>query len=385
MPHLRAALLCFGALCVRSNPEHTLRPSGAAERTLAYAEELRLRRACAVPRESSPDGGVLVGKRTDEWTGPYFLNAQKRPVKVVIGLTDPTEHAAGTNARRRPASSREQRELQRVLTASENISVVRTGAQCSSALYVPIWKCATTTATAVMQKAFGACGGQARGPHSPLSGDEGSVEVGGDLYDFQHGPISTNVAVDEFSVRWTIVRDPLERFVSGMIPHGELPLCADGVACPDRVTELVEHARTLANASAFPWEMGGSEHWVSQAFFLSATDDAGKLLQFDRVARLETLESDLGEIGAALGVSFDAKSFVQRMREEANGVVCVNCKAGDEVERYAEALMQQSSEDVCLVCGVLAHDYECLGYEQPAACKQCGSPAMTHSVIFEAV
>ena len=373
MPRLLAALFCFGALCptcVRST-NAPLQPSGTAERTLAYAEELRLRRACAVPREETPNGDMLVGKPTDEWTGPYFLNAQKRPVKVVIGLTDP-ELAAVTNARRRPASGREQRELQRVLTASENITAVRTDAQCSSALYVPIWKCATTTATAVMQKAFAACGGQARGPHSPLSEDEGSVEVGGDLYEFQHGPISTNVAVEEFSVRWTIVRDPLERFVSGMIPHGELPLCADGAACPDRITELVEHARTLANASAFPWEMVGSEHWVSQAYFLSATDDTGKLLRFDRVARLETLESDLGEIGAAFGVSFDSKSFVQRMRVADDGVVCENCKGGDEVQRYAEALMQQSSEDVCLVCGVLAHDYECLGYEQPAACKQCG-------------
>ena len=314
-----------------------------------------------------------VGKLSDQWTGPFFMNAQKRPVKAVIGLTD---HPAMTNARLRPASNREQRELQRVQTAFENITVIRTDAQCSSALYVPIWKCATTTATAVMQKAFGACGGEARGPHAPLSVDEGSVEVGGDLYQFQHGPISTNVAVDEFAVRWTIVRDPLERFVSGTLPHGEIPLCGGGTACPDHIAEMVEHARTLANASAFPWEMAGSEHWVSQAYFLSATDGAGKSVQFDRVARLETLEEDLDEIGAALGVSFDASSF-QRLRAAADGLVCDNCKGG-EVAQYAAALMQQPREDVCLVCGVLAHDYECLGYVQPAACDQCADLATTH-------
>ena len=42
----------------------------------------------------------------------------------------------------------------------------------------------------------------------------------------------------------------------------------------------------------------------------------------------------------------------------------------DSTAVYVEALLQ-IPQVACAVCKAYQHDYDCLGYAQPEACKQC--------------
>ena len=99
-----------------------------------------------------------------------------------------------------------------------------------------------------------------------------------------------------------------------MQPHGEYKTC-DGGPCDDMVKKFTEHALRLAKKPAkFPYEDGKSSHWLSQAYWLSATDREGQPLHFDFVARIEQLEGDLEQLFGPTSVKRSRDSLQTDLR-----------------------------------------------------------------------
>jgi hypothetical protein len=317
---------------------------------------------------------------------PVFLNTTVRPVKVVVAEPSPS------------------------------VSIAK-----NAALYVPIWKCGTSTVDEVVLAALYKCAAPPQrrclGPHahyydgrhqqseaqkaastiflpSATSGAPSSVAT------FYMGPSTASSDYNRVrrlpgSSLFTIVRDPLTRFVSGWLPRSTMPLCEDGprgvrvatwlgaskaqdtrrqnvsglvesgalFACPDVVRTMEAHAHNITvNPEAFPFHRIGWIHWLSQTYFLAATDADGTSLHFDHVIRLEQFDDDLRGVLRSLGVQDSLPSNVERRRHNANHMGTVGI--------YAAAL-RRKPQTMCVICGILASDYECLGYEPPPECGQC--------------
>jgi len=215
-------------------------------------------------------------------------------------------------------------------------------------VYVPIWKDMTTTVSKMMKEA----GQRVVGPH-----DTG--------YKFTYGPFSTDEVTSQFLARvpkpmvFTIVRDPVTRFVSAMRPHSVLPQCAGGNKgmCPEFVAEMrhLLHIMRDNGGQKFIELLSQSSadliHQVPQTYFLSTTDATGARLRFDRVYRMEDMlggaaAADLGDVDVG-----DAK----------------NIHAGAMDDVYV-AFVRNDPELAPMLCEVYAADFECLGYAKPPLC-----------------
>ena len=350
----------------------------------AYAKQLRNNPACRTAREDQgvPQDTVRMGKGSRGGPGPFFFNHEVRPVKMMT-----SDGCAGKG--------------------SAESDPMRRGV-----VGIPIPKCASTSMQGVMKQALhDTCGRKARfvGEHTKMDGGsdkgpEGDVFVRNKkVARFDMGPITSSKyyqrEIANNATTWTIVRDPFTRFVSGaclapehplslpvdrfdsrrfvlagMQPHGEYKLCAKSKgdpkdsACDDVVEKFTAHALRLARKpESFPYDDGKSSHWLSQTYWLSATDGAGAPLHFDFVARVEQLEHDLkwlfGEPSVRLSREAD-----RSVAAELYQVGTHNHK--DSTAVYVEALLQRP-EAACAVCSAYSHDYDCLGYARPDACKHC--------------
>ena len=329
----------------------------------AYAKHLRANPACRTAREDRgvPKNTVRMGKGSRGGPGPFFFNHEVRPVKMMT-----SDGCAGKG-------SDESNPMKRGLVG------------------IPIPKSASTTMQGVMKQAlYEHCGRQAHfvSEHEQMDGGkdqgpEGDVFVGNTKVGrFDQGPITTSKYFQRLMANngttWTIVRDPFTRFVSGMVPHGEYKLCAKSKggpkdsACDDVIALFTAHALKLARKPEhFPYNDGKSSHWLSQTYWLSATDSTGSPLHYDFVARVEQLEDNLkwlfGE--TAVRTSKEAeRSVADELSASLYQVGHKNHK--DSTAVYVEALLQ-IPQVACAVCKAYQHDYDCLGYAQPEACKQC--------------
>ena len=112
--------------------------------------------------------------------------------------------------------------------------------------------------------------------------------------------------------RFAIVRDPLDRFLSGVHPHESWRLCTkpgtngttQKFVCLDTLSELWAHARALAGCSPRGYRVVNvpepntikSAHWYTQSYFLSATDAHGRPFKWDFIGRLESFDQDLTHV-----------------------------------------------------------------------------------------
>ena len=313
---------------------------------------------------------------------PLFLNARIRPVKVLVTYKDlnfPNETIANREA-----------------------------------IYVPIWKVATSTVTEIFFPLLYNCSRKevrmrCYGPHfhflTPRNAPKGLVTLNGrKVARFHFGPSSASSFFDEVASRdaltFTVVRNPLTRFVSAWSPRTSLPLCkreglggaavrvmerskqqdvkrrdelrkkvtelGDLIACPDAVRSLEAHAHNLSGSKRFPYRRVGWIHFLSQAYFLSATDARGRPLRFDHVARMESFDADMRSIARSLG----APRHLSLGHGSEAGSARTNSNHDGAVDLYVQALKASSS--MCHVCNILGHDYECLGYARPRVCASCG-------------
>lgn len=143
-------------------------------------------------------------------------------------------------------------------------------------------------------------------------------------------------------------------------------------------------------------------HYLTQSYFLTSTDAAGRMLSWDVLARTEHMEADLADIGreivrgtqqlaARLGRSasgpygrgaYWAKREAGASFAPQNKKTCVGCVADPKGVMYEalnisrdsrRALTEQLLEDtetMCRICELYAQDYVCLGYAWPAACRR---------------
>ena len=359
--------------------------------TRDLASLLNQRPACSVVREDGIARGqsdyVIPAKKVKQDAGPLanqplFLNSSMRPVKVLVAL-----NTSETNAIR-------------------------------PLIYVPIWKCATSSMIdVVVPQLFNCTLAKGwynasrpatrsqrmcrQGPHMrPTSPDTFGVDFpdGRHSTKFYMGPPTTNLVVQRAlaagGLTIVIVRDPLKRFVSGWMPRNDLNLCrrqASGVLravdsatsknlkgrrleqqqpedlapCPSIVHSLEAHAHNISASGAnFPYWRTGWVHWLSQTFFLTATDGGGRRLRFDHAVRVEHLDADLAAVKA------DLTGMPPSAASEKTGLAASkrkNTNYKGVTDLYAAALA--SRPIICLLCRIYADDYGCLGvYPLPERC-----------------
>ena len=449
-----------GALsCLRETPpasssaaSSTAPNAAPALSAAAYAAALRRRPQCQVAAEevSLPPGApptvVNLDAKFPGGPGTLFFHPpatarrrRVRPTKVV--LASPAAAAFGP---------------------------LRPSAATRAALYLPIWKSASTTVVAsLLPRLFRGPGSFIYGPHAPLLGDHGGGGGGGGggCVDGEiawkipgsdaagtgsgggssriasvwcgpatdgnlssagvatrgalRGPLSTSPTIraalsragSERPVAFSVVRDPLERFVSAYRPKSGLPLCRrhgrDGQPCASVLEGMRETARQLAELrrrggglGAFFGSRGGQEHFLSQTYLLTATastaiptlvstaTETATPLRLDYVARVESLGADLREIAAALGACNGGGGGGGGEGGSGGGgvldtreLVSENAAGRDSKEVYVEALRTATAADAALVatlcdlCEAYDNDYACLGYARPAQCANCSNAA----------
>jgi len=301
--------------------------------TRELAQRVRTRASCASAIEDvgKTRNTVLADVEEVDHTGPVYLNSDVRPTKVLISYPSTATHA--------------------------------------DLVYLPIWKCATSTVTDALH-------GEERvlhGPHDDLASAEGKVVLENRSFFHLEGPISASAEYDRAvagdAVMFTVVREPFTRFVSAYEPILPLKLC-DGEPCASTLDDMARVAQLLHNDTRF--RRGGYEHLLSQTYFLSATDARAQRLTdtsaFQHVARVEQLTDDLSVITQAAGVHVRSSSVLLASPD----LKCQNCHPTDAIEKYKAALLQRP-DAACLVCDAYAQDYDCLGYTKPEACLKCGA------------
>ena len=263
---------------------------GLMSSTRGYAALLRSRPSCASAREDELAHGrpdvVISNVKQDAGpmaNVPLFLNASVRAVKVLVALN--TSETLAT----RPL------------------------------LYVPIWKCGTSSVIEVEVPKLFKCANASgwfdparpllnpahrycrRGPHTREYGRQGdAVSIGGRMVArFHMGPHSAASIVPQVlaagALTITVVRDPLLRFISGWNARSTMQVCqrvpsADGrlqtrvvrglgdskrsnvrssvrgfIPCPSVLHSLEAHAHNLYAAPGhMPYWRWGWIHWISQ-------------------------------------------------------------------------------------------------------------------------
>lgn len=353
MTRLCASLLVLLLLAanVMRSPRHVAMAPTSSNHPAAFATALRQRAQCQVAREDAFGPAVLPG---NDWTGPLAVgNGTSRPVKVAIA--EPST----------PSWAFFQQE-----------------AELRSLVYLANWKAGSNSVLAHLQRLYGAK--RTRGPHLPLSPPEAE---GG----HRRGPLSTSREVQRVleagGLAFTVVREPLARFVSGWRAWEPLPMCNGGsehdaagpvaskakVACPAVVAQLEAHAHNLSRSNPpSAWSRNfGYEHWLSQPYVLGATGRDGRRIHVAAVARLESLDDDMRALIAMAGGSTAPPS-----RSRPTRALHAHPDGGEAVAAYSRALLGRPAAACLLMCDVLAQEYDCLaplGYRRPteARCDQC--------------
>ena len=188
--------------------------------------------------------------------------------------------------------------------------------------------------------------------------------------------------------RFAFVRDPLDRFLSGMRPHSPWVLCGKQV-CAEDAAALRRHAAALAAHTAHSFEVANlpnrrtrtvaSAHWYTQSYFLSATDATGRPLLWDHIGRVERVRHDLQSVATHVG-GLSAALLTMAGNDSSRGGHAAELpkfNANGLVQEHERAILRASvlgePQMACDFCTVHLQDYACLGYPLPAECTACTS------------
>lgn len=264
-------------------------------------------------------------------------------------------HAAGPHALRDPSGAWGPRFfLPYFLRAPVRPSLVSTAAAGLGprVLYVPVWKSASSSIlTAMARWPFHAIAGA----HDWLSAGCLPLRFGGPGRPCKHTSATARNVSRAFT--FTVVRDPLRRFLAGVREHG-----AWGRNLSRNLRDVRAKARGMLRAYprglASSAQVGawGSNADQTQSYLLSGTDADGRPLRFDFIGRYEQLSASWRELGLRLGMPWVPP-------------LVVNNTSGPR--RFKDKLLAAVLDDVeilCCVCWIYLQDYACFGYDLPPPC-----------------
>eukprot|EP00316_Scyphosphaera_apsteinii_P002058 CAMPEP_0119301396 /NCGR_PEP_ID=MMETSP1333-20130426/3187_1 /TAXON_ID=418940 /ORGANISM="Scyphosphaera apsteinii, Strain RCC1455" /LENGTH=296 /DNA_ID=CAMNT_0007303463 /DNA_START=277 /DNA_END=1164 /DNA_ORIENTATION=+ len=281
-------------------------------------------------------GNQVILNKGSLHVGPLFLNGRVRPVKVELLLSKQLHSNA----------------LQLSKQLLSNALLLHSFNASALAIYVPIWKSASTSTRSLLER-YG--NGVVIGPHVKNSSTvwPSWFQVRSDdgfNVTFPKGPVSSSLGVSSkikqgATIVFTVVRDPLSRFVSSLRPHKPFPLCNEA-PCNSTLAELAKLAESLLANPLHEITRGEGEHRISQTFFLSATDASGCRLHYTHIARVETLAEDLVSIFSSLGTINITSMKINAWRHYNEATV--NGTGGSQY--YVNVLLAKHANVVCNVC-----------------------------------
>jgi len=245
----------------------------------------------------------------------------------------------------------------------------------SGSVYVPIWKAGSSSVSMFLSKGW-------RGPHAlppslwktfdpftpPCSvlNNQSTMVLRLNHPDKSCIEFGTSLIQSSTSMAFTVVRDPIARFLSGYQPHKRWTnahICQHHV-CESTMAELRSHSAMLLNY--FPTSLAVRPnkferkipHWLTQSYFLGATDGAGNPIQFQAVFKLE--DGNIFENISSL------LTYVSHSR-------IINRGGSTEIKKWFLEDVANDIQIICNLCRIYAQDFVCLGYPLPKICQgeQC--------------
>lgn len=174
-------------------------------------------------------------------------------------------------------------------------------------------------------------------------------------------------AVAPHSFVFAFVRDPLDRFVGTALAALSKPLnnCSNnwfhGRVCPHTAAML----RSLAASLLRSWPHRVSslplpDHWLTQSYFLAATDADGEPLGVRFLGKLETFHADFAKLLGLLG----------HRAANASSLEHINQSGAARKKKAVRAMVENDPGVMEAVCTIYAQDYACLGYPAPLICSR---------------
>lgn len=172
-------------------------------------------------------------------------------------------------------------------------------------------------------------------------------------------------------ISFSVVRDPVARFLSGYSDHGgsvqRSKMGFSGLIVQSErelVKELAGHAAELASgrltmALVPPY---ATIHSLTQSYFLSGTDARGQPLDWDLIARLENIDGELSDLAAKL-LSGSKKGVSTAFRFPHR-----NAKRSSASRASLLRAIRRHPALMCDLCRVYGQDFVCLGYPVPSLC-----------------
>ena len=174
-------------------------------------------------------------------------------------------------------------------------------------------------------------------------------------------------AVAPHSFVFAFVRDPLDRFVGTALAALQKPLnnCSNnwfhGRVCPHTLAMLRSLAASLLRSWPHrPSSLPLPDHWLTQSYFLAATNADGEPLDVRFLGRLETFNADLAKLLRLLG----------HRAANASSLEHINQSGAARKKKAVRALVENDPGVMEAVCTIYAQDYECLGYPVPPVCSR---------------
>ena len=193
----------------------------------------------------------------------------------------------------------------------------------------------------------------------------------------------------DYPFTFAFVRDPLDRFVATALSALREPInnCTKnwywGRVCPHTLPLLRRLAADLlAHMPTALWKLPLGDHFLTQSYFLAATDWDGAPLNYDMVGQLETWDDDVAALLLHIAPHANAteraaaRAAVRlpgRFRAKAKGGGGgdgdrLNASGSASKKAAVRALIEGDPLVMRAVCKIYAQDWACLGYQRPAIC-----------------
>jgi hypothetical protein len=190
-----------------------------------------------------------------------------------------------------------------------------------------------------------------------------------------------SVLFDSQTLRFAIVRDPLDRFIGSQHERGR---GRDSLGA--QVAEYAHRAQQLgALAKAGERFLKGlqttdrpfdislyhphpHEHLQTQSYFLSATDASGQPVMWDALIHADRLVEDLPPVLERILGPVPADVAMSSPKTRLHQAQALSPRS-----RALRVAMLNRTDIMCPLCRYLAQDYLCLGFAFPSAClhKSC--------------